>query len=242
MSLGAPSRADAEGFEFTWHAFNAGGTVNVFDGGPPVSGSRSVAGPDYTWPSLTISDFTQPGSMGALALMHASSQIEPALGDLTLRVRFYAQSTPSFFLGGDRPGGRAEGEMLSIVEFPLISDSTELFHELEVEASGGFSGTTLVAIENLTQSIVIRTIDTPTSPPNTFEVSPIPGQVGDLIRITAQINGSGQIPQGVLYGGQYKSVLLMQFVPEPSTMLPLLLMTPWFVRKGRSIHRCGKHR
>jgi len=223
VALAAPQRGRAEGFEFTWHAFSASGTANVFDGGPPVSGSVNLAGPDFSWPSLTVSDFTQPGSMGAHAVMHGSSLITTSPTELTLDIEFDAVYTPSFFPGGDRPGGRAEGEMLSIVEFALTNSNTELLHELELEASGGFSGTTLITIENVTQSIDIRTIDTPTSPPNTFEASPIPGQVGNLIRVTTQIQGSGQIPGGVVYGGQYDTELFMKFVPEPPTVKMLSL-------------------
>jgi len=236
MSLAGPANVFADAFELTWQEFHANGTANVFDGGPPMTGSVDVIGPEHTGGFLTVTDFTPGGSMGAIASVITDSETSSLPDRLLFDVLFSAAYFPSFFPGGDAPGGRAEGEMLSIIEFEMPVPSLEMRHSFSnEEMSGWFSGSTLVTVENVTTSQALLVLDSPTQAPVYTDVF---GEVGDVIRITSSMGGNGQIPPNFIYGGQYRSRVVVQFtIPEPATLWLYVAVAPWFVRKRRVDYR-----
>ena len=207
--------ADAGEFTLLYHEASGSGTANVFDGGLPVSDSVDVGGPIVSRISFLASDLTRPSSLGAGASAAGKSRIIAEGQQMNVRVDFGAVYYPSHFPEGDRPGGRAEGSLYSIIEFLMPADEIEWAYGLWIDETTDFSGSTSIVIENITQAQTIVSLSSPVSGVETF----LTGSAGDLIRITSDMSGSGLTPSGIMSTRLYAPTLDMIFIiPEPSAL------------------------
>ncbi len=228
--------ARAEGI-WSWNEdFCASATANVFDGGPVMSQEGCGDVPDSPGFIIAADDDTRPGSLGASAMAFAESYLD-AIGDtFYVKVELLAGYFPSFLPGGDNPGGMAEAELFSVIEFEMPTDELQWFYELDIDDMYGppFTGATHVLIENVTRSETL--VETDISLPDVETV--LQGSAGDLIRITTQMMGSGSMGPGS--GREYDTELRMQFViPEPQTihLLSLGTLVALLSRHSRTRHR-----
>jgi PEP-CTERM motif len=230
--LFATASAAEAGSIWQWtHQASGGGTANVFDGEPPESAFDETAGPDDPWMFFVANDRTQVGSFGAGASSSGQSRI---LGDsddafgvlLTSRTGYL----PSAFAGGDNPGGEAEGSLSSVIEFvaPVDDLTWSYLLDIDLDPTNAFSGSTDIVLENLTQSTVFQfpIDDTVGLVGFTFD-----SDAGDIIRLTAEMSGSGGMGPGT--GRVYNVFFQLQVdVPEPGT-LSLLLAGVALTRRRR---------
>ena len=219
VGLSAPL-CSADSFTFSHHEASGWGIAQVFDGGELDSDSGTLADPGDADFGFSALDFTRAGSLGASATAFGTSQIVPQDAEsFRVLVEYRARYTPSAFGGGDRPGGMAEGELFSLIEFVMPTNSIFWAYRLLIDDTAGFDGSTRVAVENVTQGMTLLEL--------TEEIWPIEttlsGQRGDVIRITSQISGSGSGPAGSTASRQYGGDLDMIFrIPEPATFALLL--------------------
>ena len=188
LSAFAASRAAAQEFSFSFHEASVSGMANVFDGGDPVFGSASTDGP--TDPSMLggAIDFTQPGVFGASAKGSGSSFIIIDEDRLLVGVELIAAYDPSSFQGGDNPGGMAESEVSSIIEFVLPVTEVIWAYALDIDDEAQFSGSVHMVFENVTQGEILLELTEKVSP--SVETT-LTVQAGDLLRITTMMTGSG---------------------------------------------------
>ncbi len=213
-------RARAGEFTFSWHEFSGQGWANVFDGGPPVTDSEELAG-EFGAIGFFAVDRTRPGSLGALAWAHGESRISQLSHEdgIHVRVELSTLYLPSLFPGGDNPGGAAEGELFSVIEFIMPADEIYWSYQLLIDEDAPFfEGSTSVLFENVTQSQTLLTL----SEEVLFEEGFLSGNPGDLMRSTSEMSGSGSMGPGS--PKEYESTLNMFFiVPEPATLLCLAI-------------------
>ena len=201
-------------FTIVRHTISGEFMANVFDGGPPVTLSGSIDNPLSNF-MASATDLTRPSSFGAAAIAAGESRVYAEGQQMNVRVDFEAAYYPSLFPEGDRPGGRAEGNLSSIIEFLMPADEIEWAYGLRIRYTTGFSGSTSVVIENVTQSQPLLSLSSEV----TWVETSLSGNMGDLIRITSSMSGSGLTPSGIMSGGQYDPTLDMIFlIPEPSTL------------------------
>jgi hypothetical protein len=177
------------------------------------------------------SDITQPGSFGATAFGGGSSSIVIIEDQMVLDLRFTAAYFPSLFPGGDNPGGAAEAELSSIIEFVMPFDDVIWGYFLTIDDTVQFSGSTSVVFENVTQSEVILDLTSPEADEGILESV----HAGDLMRLTSIMSGTGDTggPAGTRqYGADFQ---LGSVVPEPAT-LTMLLPAVAFVSHKRPRH------
>jgi len=227
--------ARAQGGEFTFsrHIASGWGTAQVFDGGPPVTDSDAITLGNASRMSFAADDATRSGSRGAVAQAFGRSIVGTAPDALGIEVVFRATYDPSLFEDGDRPGGTSEGKLSSLIEFEIPARELIWFYVFDVDRTGGYSGSSSLLVENVTQSEVLLNLisDSPVTEAR------LAGRLGDLIRITTDIQGSGSATSSALTHRQYGTVLNMTFrVPEPSALLLFALGT-YIVMHGRFLQR-----
>ncbi len=217
LALGAAGTRGQENW-LTYHEASGEGWANVFDGGPPVTAFGHTSGPTDPTMSFTARDRTQPGSMGASARAVGDSSMVPLGEDVMMVwVQLRAEYIPSFFPGGDNPGGAAEGELFSIIEFVMPADEILWDYRLRIDDTLGFEGGTNVLFENVTQSQILLDLSEDTPQVQTT----LSANTGDLMRITSIMSGSGETQGGSVR--EYEAGLRMFFtVPEPCTLLLLV--------------------
>ncbi len=148
----AMQTANGEGVSLSFHEASGSGTANVFDGGPPASHSDSTFDPSDRDMLFGAVDRTRPGSLGAAATASGASTAVSHDDSMTVRVDFVAQYGGSLFPGGDNPGGMAEGEVASVIEFIMPVDELDWLYELRIDDTIAFEGSTSVVFENVTQT------------------------------------------------------------------------------------------
>ncbi len=209
----------AGAFDSTWISTCGSGSANVFDGGGPHVSEYACGSGSIDQASgfiISQSDFTQPGSGGAGAIASGGVDVSNFIDDLLgIRVDLLTGYFPSFSPGGDNPGGTAEGELLSIIEFEMPADTLEWEYRLDIDnlQPNPFTGSTSIVVENVTQSQTLLELDSET--PNVATI--LRGAQGDLIRITSQMMGQGSMGPGSqkIYASEFRT----QFtVPEPRAL------------------------
>ena len=210
----------ADLFTFSHHEATGWGIAQVFDGGEVVTDGGTLTDPTDPDFRFRARDLTSAGSYGASAKASGSSDIVPQTGGgFRVLVEFRAVYDPSPYAGGDRPGGMAEGELFSLIEFVMPTGRIDWSYRLIIDDTAGFEGSTSVAVENVTQSQTILTL-TETTGASTYLVA----NEGDIIRITSNMSGSGSGPAGSTASRQYGGDLAMTFrIPEPATFALLAL-------------------
>jgi len=218
----------AEQFVITEHTVTGQGTANVFDGGPPATGSFA---PLFGGFSMSVQDFTRSGTRGASAIASGGSFLSEFDNTLHVTVDLDVAYLPSFTPGGDFTGGTAEGEMQSVVEFQMPISELTWFYTVNTSVSTGFSGATSVVVENLTSGDSLLSLSGAT--PETWTT--LVGDVNDVIRITTIMSGSGTAPAPGRFVRQYTTRLAMNFVlPEPGSAILLTLGALPLLRRRRS--------
>ena len=211
LALG-PGLARAGEITFSWHEFTGSGTANVFDGGPPVTQSGTISGPDLAGALFSVSDDTRPGSFGAGATASGSSLITLLDDALGIDVRLDTDYSSSLFGGGDNPGGMAEGSLTSVIEFVMPVDELEWIYGLGIDQRDPFDGSTSVIFENVTRSQILLNATSPVPTTQTI----LSAEAGDVMRLTTVMSGSGTMGPGSMK--LYQSELQMIFtIPEPGT-------------------------
>jgi hypothetical protein len=212
--------ASAGLFTFSMHDASGSGSANVYDGGPVRFDSDSTEGPDDRRVKFLAYDTTQSGSLGASAAAEGRSELFPNVMELAVEVELDVEYIPSFFPGGDRPGGEAEAILSSIIEFIMPADEIEMLYFLDIHDTIGFTGSTLAVVENVTQSQTLLTL----SEDGPLGLMMLPGSAGDVIRISTDMSGSGSAPAGEDSIRQYDTMLYMLFtiIPEPATLTLLM--------------------
>ncbi len=221
-----------ETITFSSHEASGSGTANVFDGGPPAFGSGTTfdaADPEMHFGAL---DWTQPGSLGASAGASGTSRIVANDDDrMLVLVDFVANYRGSLSPGGDNPGGMAEGELSSVIEFIMPVDELDWTYGFSTEATIEFEGTASVVFENVTQAETLLTL-TENTP---FFETTLSATTGDLMRITTMMSGGGNTPGG---GRKYDAGFAMTFtIPEPGTLAVLALGSLLALRRRRGAVR-----
>ncbi len=230
---GVARAGDIGGFDVVLHEFCGSGSANVFDGGDVVESAFCNTGgdPDIIGGGFDAFDFTQAGSLGASASASASSGINPLTGGgIRIIVELSTIYRPSGFPGGDNPGGLAEGDFMSVLEFRMPADELPWTYYLTIDEDVPFfEGSTSILMENVTESVVLLDLTTETP----FIETTLNGNTGDLIRITSTMEGAGNMGPGSRkeYDARFDMALL---APEPATGLMLVLGIATLLRRQRS--------
>ena len=213
-----PTRAPA-GTIWNWtHEASGSGSANVFDGGPTDFENGTTTDPSDHFMVFLASDDTMPGSFGASALAGGRSHIIEATDEVfRLRVDLLVGYFPSGFPGGDNPGGMAQGELTSVIEFTMPADELQWFHQLLIDEDTPFEGQTRIVVENATRSELLLELSSEVLSTESLLFA----SQGDLIRITSEIWGLGNMGPGSVK--EYQSVMEMLFiVPEPGSLALLV--------------------
>ncbi len=97
------------------------------------------------------------------------------------------------------------------------------------EPSPGFTGSTSIVVENVSQSLTLAELTGDSG----FETT-LSGQTGDLIRITTDMSGGGSAPADVWLVRGYNPRMGMHFtIPEPGAGLLLVSALPVLRRRKR---------
>jgi len=203
--------------EFTYISHEASGEwwANVFDGGPVVYGSGATSGPS-DWLMLSGAlDLTRPGVSGGSFNASGRSRIEVVDSLLAVTVENKVNYTASLSIDGDRPGGTGGGGLTSVVEFGMPVEELEWQYSYRVLAAPGFTSHAMTHIENVTQGRSLITF-TETTP---LTVTTLSGEIGDVIRITSVMAGSGYAPPDDFASYRANGILRTYFIiPEPCTL------------------------
>ena len=205
------------------HAAQAWGSVQVLDGGSAEHESDSAVsnGPGQSLLVFGVVDQTREDGLGAAAEAKGWSVVYHCDDEIWISVQLDISYTPSELEGGDRPGGTVAGRLLSAVEFRLPTTETVWTYRQLIDCTEGFSGSSLVVVENVTRSQ--RVLELGVHQPLFAEVR-LRGEVGDLIRVSTEISGSGRGDEGAMEGGRYSGRADIIFaVPEPGIMLLLFI-------------------
>jgi hypothetical protein len=208
------------------HVASGNASANVFDGGPTVFNDGATTDASDGSMVFGAHDNTMPGSFGAGASASGRSKILDSTDTLfRFTVDLFAGYFPSFQPGGDNPGGEAESELHSVIEFQMPEDVVGMSYQLIIDQDDPFMGSTNILVENVTRSETIVELTSEVLPGILKEIQ---GTTGDLIRITSDVSGSGATPPGGLR--RYDSTFDVLFIiPEPSTLL--LLFPAVFIRR-----------
>ncbi len=231
--------ASAQEFELIHHSGSGGGSAQLFDGGDAVSGSFSNPGTDMTLLGYTAVDVsTQPGVLAAQSRSVGFSEITLVEDEIFIRVELDVRYRPSIITGGDNPGGMADGQLSSIIEFMMPVDEADWVYSLRIQDTVSFEGSTSVIMENVTQNQTLLSLTEVVFPPVFTTLS---ANAGDIIRITSEMEGFGSTgPAGSRrYSPIFQTSLL---IPEPSTLLlfaPAALLMRRRTRRLAAAGRCG---
>jgi hypothetical protein len=226
----APAVEAGSIWQWTHQAFG-GGTSNVFDGGPPDVAFWETTGLDDPSMTFLASDSTRPSSLGAGARASGQSRVGGNDDVFGVTIDFFVGYSPSGFVGGDNPGGEAEGSLSSVIEFVVPIDDMRWAYRLNIDLdpTGAFIGSTNTMLENLTRSTVFQIPNEDTI--GGFLDFDFGAVAGDLIRLTSETSGSGSMGPGT--GRSYDTDFRLSVsVPEPG-MLSLLLVSVALTRRGR---------
>ncbi len=213
--LSGGASAEGELFEVIRHEVDGGGTVQLFDGGPPVSEFISGNFPDEGILGFGVSDLTGIGaensSIGAsgLSTVGELSNPDPALRIITDLSVSYLGSGP------DRPGGTGQAEWTSIIEFIMPVEQAEWGLNFTQGVDPGFTQNSMVTVENVTANQTLLSVTEPFGIIDEFLVA----EIGDVIRVTSVFSASGTAAPNV--SGLFNSgaTLGMELViPEPATI------------------------
>ena len=212
------------------HEASGSGSANVFDGGPTDFDTGATTEPTDHFMSFLALDFTDTsGSFSANAKAGGRSQVVEA-SDTTFRISvdLVVGYFPSGFPGGDNPGGQAEGELTSVIEFTMPAEKLTWYYQLLIDETGAFHGDTNVFVQNVTQSRTLLQLSS-----EVFSVqTTLFADKGDTIRITSEMSGAGSMGPGSFR--EYQSTAEMFFiVPEPQTFLLLALGAIFTLQKPR---------
>ena len=183
------------------------------------------------------SDSTRPGTYGASYLTYGASGLQMDQERFEIMVSVYTGYYADSHVGADRPGGEGGARVSSIFEFVMPAENLDWFYDLRITENRYFTGSTLVTVENLTQSMMLLELSWEVR----NETTTLIGDIGDVIRISTQMSGGGSVPDEVmgLYG--YDSSLWMTFtVPEPATLTLLVLGAVLGMRRGKTDSRSRK--
>ena len=149
-------------------------------------------------------------------------------------LRFSTGYTATSYLGSDRPGGEGDGWIRSVVEVVMPTDEVEWSVALLIEQTSGFSGSTRIRLENVTDGITL--FETNERVDSSFLLSDVRG---DLMRVTFESEGRGSAPEGLPTMGFYRVIASSVFIiPEPTTVVLLAISIPVVccrrVRKSRA--------
>ena len=211
------------------HEASGSGSANVFDGGPTVFDDGATTDPTDPIMNFNASDRTQNSSFGAGAAASGSSRILEASDDVfRVWIKFTVGYFPSGFPGGDNPGGQAEGQLSSVIEFTMPAEKLTWYYQLLIDETGAFHGDTNVFVQNVTQSRTLLQLSS-----EVFSVqTTLFADKGDTIRITSEMSGAGSMGPGSFR--EYQSTAEMFFiVPEPQTFLLLALGAIFTFQKPR---------
>jgi hypothetical protein len=230
-SLGARV-AEADGLTFSLHEASGSASANVFDGGPPTTQTGSSSGPFFTF---GVSDITTPGSLGAGTSASVRSTISEGDGSfLGVQVELLAGYFPSFLPGGDNPGGTAEAELTSVIEFVLPAAEVEWTYRLRInnDQPNPFLGSTSVVVENVTRSETLIALTKETDQ----IVTTLYGNFGDVIRISSTMEANGSMGPGSRK--IYNADFLTQFiVPEATSGTFVMALLAICSRRKRARRR-----
>lgn len=202
------------------HEASGSASSNLFDGGPVISRSDQTKGFDDDDMVSFATDITVTGTSGASTSASTRSSVNEFKGaTLNLMVNLRASYIPSFQPGGDNPGGWAEAELESVIEF--VVPEGEVIGEYAFEISNDhptqFNGSSHLLLENLTQSRVILEFSEPQFTVGDIDLE---ANAGDVIRLTTISQGSGSVGPGS--ARKYLMFAQLEFaVPEPSTLVML---------------------
>jgi len=211
--------ASAGSIHFSRHDAAGSGTAQVFDGGPARTAAGHTIGAHHSMSFVAV-DETRVGSYGGIASASGSSYVTELGETMEVTVDLNAAYVPSFLPGGDRPGGTAEAEINSVIEFALPAEELIWFHVLNSRVNTGFSGSAFVLVENISSSETLLSLSG--TEPETWTT--IIGQPDDLIRITTIMSGSGSAPSTATSPREYNARMKMIFeIPEPATATLLAL-------------------
>ncbi len=176
------------------HDASGSGTSNVVDGGPLEIGSQTTVDNQDSGMGFGALDSTGQGSLSADAAGTGRSRISNVTDEqIQISVDLTAGYFASPFPGGDNPGGMAEAELFSVIEFTMPVDKLHWGYSLTIFEDAPFVGETYVLVENITQSQVLLTLDQDTDSVQTI----LSGTQGDRIRITTDMSGYGTTPGGI---------------------------------------------
>lgn len=204
---------------WTWsHVAAGGGSAHVFDGGRVEYGSSFVSGSSAGTLGMAFS--ASDSTHGATPLEEAdyltNGHSNVFLTDESLRVGidFDTGYLPGDGPQGDRPGGTGEGTMWSTVSFQMPGDALRWSTIVGIFDTSFASGSTLLTVENVTQSRLLLEISQGYS-----RVETLSGHTGDLIRVTAEITGVSNAPGNDDIITNYGSDISVRFtiIPEPTT-------------------------
>ncbi len=108
---------------------------------------------------------------------------------MQIDLEFIALYIPSFNPGGDNPGGAAEGELHSVIEFIMPTDELRWFYDLRIDETVQFGGSSHVVFENVTQGELLLDLTAAVSP--TLEAV-LSANTSDLMRLTTNMSGRGE--------------------------------------------------
>ncbi len=237
-AFGSP--VSAEEFVLVYHEASGSGSARLLDGGDTEFGGGMTFGPTDPSMSFVARDIsTQPGVLAARSKASGRSNINFIDGDLSIRVELSVLYLPSNITGGDNPGGMADGELSSVIEFMMPVEEVEWVYFLDVDDTVSFEGSSSVLIENVTQRQELVSLN---EGMDGIVETTLSANVGDIIRITSEMEGFGSTgPAGTR---EYTSIFGMSLfmIPEPSTLMlfaPAALLLHRRTRRPEAAGRCG---
>jgi hypothetical protein len=219
-------------FTIANHTAAGSGSAQLDDGGLPVTDTDNTTGPGDLLMSFSAIDETGPGPLAASAFGGGSSQIYVFGEFMSIFVELDALYAPSGDPDGDRPGGLAEAELSSVIEFHTPAGAIDWFYLLDIDATGDFTGMANVMVENVTRAQTLLNMDAQVPPTSTL-LSTTPG---DLIRISTELSGSGSARPDVVSLETYSPTMRMDFllIPEPATLAVLAVGAVVGLRRPRT--------
>jgi len=218
--LGCCAPPASAGTIWQWtHQAEGEGWANVYDGGPVRYDSEATLGPDDDHMSFVAADNTRPGSFGASYGTGGISRVYTDGDQLMLHVFFSTSYTASSHIAADRTGGEGHGWMTSVVEFVAPADDLLWSLTWFGGQSPGFSGSTHLLVENVSQSTVLLDVLTRTQGDMVLHA-----ERGDLVRVSLDISGEGSFPAASPGGPAYYVDVVNEFTVPEVDAVGLLMM------------------